>query len=149
MLMKRRKKRYLYFSIIAVIAIFLLIQLIPYGRIHSNPTVVSEPQWASPQTRDMAKKACFDCHSNETVWPWYSNIAPVSWLAYRDVAEGRRRMNFSDWNNYHLREAGELSSAINEGEMPPIQYLLMHTAARLTGVEKKQLIAGLSKTLGQ
>jgi len=66
--------------IIIVIALLLLIQLIPYGKNHTNPTVVGQPKWDSQQTRDLAKRACFDCHSNETIWPWYSNVAPISWL---------------------------------------------------------------------
>ena len=67
--------------VVAVLAgLFLAIQFVPYGRDHSNPPVIGEPTWNSPETRALAVRACFDCHSNETVWPWYSNIAPVSWL---------------------------------------------------------------------
>jgi len=140
-----------YFSIaIAVaLALFLLIQLVPYGRAHGNPPVVSEPKWDSPQTHDLAQRACFDCHSNATTWPWYSNVAPVSWLVYRDISEGRQRMNFSDWQNTYMRELGEISHVISEGEMPPLQYLLMHSSARLSAAEKTQLIDGLQKTVGQ
>jgi hypothetical protein len=132
---------------VVIIGIILLvvIQFIPYGKNHTNPQVVSEPVWDSQQTRDLAQRACFDCHSNETVWPWYSKIAPVSWLVYRDVAEGRRRLNFSDWQNSRLREPGELSSAVTEGEMPPFQYLLMHANAKLSSAEKTQLADGFSK----
>jgi hypothetical protein len=101
------------------------------------------------QTRDLAKRACFDCHSNETVWPWYSNIAPVSWLVYHDVEEGRNQFNLSDWQNSYLTDVGEFSEVISEGEMPPIQYLLMHSTAKLSAVEKEQLITGLQKSLGQ
>jgi len=79
------------------VSAFLLIQLIPYGHDHTNPAVVAEPAWDSTQTRDLAKRACFDCHSNEVVYPWYSNIAPVSWLVQHDVEDGRRRLNFSEW----------------------------------------------------
>jgi hypothetical protein len=129
--------------------LFIVIQFIPYGKNHTNPPVVSEPNWDSQQTRDLAKRACFDCHSNETTWPWYSNIAPVSWLVYRDVVEGRQRLNFSDWQNLHLREPGELASKISEGEMPPFQYLPMHPEARLTSAEKTQLINGLTSTLSR
>ena len=68
---------------------FLLMQFVPYGRNHSNPPVISEPHWDSPQTRELAVDACFDCHSNETNWPWYSNIAPVSWMVQRHTDEGR------------------------------------------------------------
>jgi len=60
--------------------VFIAMQLVPYGHAHTNPPVTGEPKWDSPQTRELAKRACFDCHSNETDWPWYSNIAPVSWL---------------------------------------------------------------------
>ena len=132
--------------IIIGVAVFLLIQLVPYGRDHANPSVVSEPKWDSPQTRMLAERACFDCHSNQTTWSWYSNIAPVSWLVYRDVVDGRRRMNFSDWQRLRLEEAGEIGSAIAEGEMPPLQYLLMHPSARLSAGEKEQLLNGLTKT---
>ncbi len=132
---------------IVVIGIILLvlIQLVPYGKDHSNPSVVSEPAWDSPKTRNLALAACYDCHSNETIWPWYSNIAPISWLVYRDVAEGRKHLNFTDWQSSRLREPGELASAVSEGEMPPPQYLLMHTAARLSSAEKTQLADGLQK----
>ena len=82
------------------VAIFLLIQLIPYGRDHTNPAVVAEPAWDLPETRALAVRACFDCHSNETIWPWYSNVAPISWLVQRDVDEGREKLNFSEWRVY-------------------------------------------------
>ncbi len=131
--------------VIIGIALFVVIQFIPYGKDHTNPPVVSEPVWDSQQTRDLAQRACFDCHSNETTWPWYSNIAPVSWLVYRDVAEGRSRVNFSDWQNTHSRESGELSSVVSEGEMPPFQYFLMHANAKLSAAEKTQLADGLTK----
>ena len=64
--------------ILGVLCLGLVIQLLPYGRDHTNPPVVAEPLWDSPQTRALAKRACFDCHSNETIWPWYTNVAPVS-----------------------------------------------------------------------
>ena len=131
--------------VIVAIAFFVVIQFIPYGKDHTNPPIASEPVWDSQQTRDLAQRACFDCHSNETVWPWYSNIAPVSWLVYRDVVDGRRRLNFSDWQNTRIREPGELASAVSEGEMPPFQYLLMHPTARLSAAEKTQLAVGLQK----
>ena len=125
------------------VAVFLLIQLVPYGHDHTNPPVVSEPNWDSQQTRDLAVRACFDCHSNETVWVWYSNIAPVSWLVTRDVEEGRSKFNFSDWQNYPVEEADELAEVIQEGEMPPAIFLLMHPEARLSNAEKELLINGL------
>jgi cytochrome c551/c552 len=129
------------------LVLFLLIQLIPYGRNHTNPAVVAEPTWDSPATRDLVKRACFDCHSNETVWPWYSNIAPVSWLVYHDVQEGRNRMNFSEWNSNFHPNVNELVGIIQEGEMPPAQYLLMHPNAKLSAADKQALISGLQKSI--
>jgi len=136
------------FGIILIlgIVVVLLIQLIPYSRNHTNPPVVEEPNWDSQQTRDLAVRACFDCHSNEVIWPWYSNIAPISWLVQRDADEGRQVLNFSDWRNHPPEEADELGEVIAEGEMPPSQYLLLHAQARLTSGEKDQLISGLYAT---
>ncbi len=105
--------------------------------------MVSEPAWDTSATRDLAQRACFDCHSNETVWPWYSNIAPVSWLVYYDVVEGRGKMNFSDWGRGFQPNVGEIAEVIQEGEMPPLQYLLMHPEAKLSATEKQALIDGL------
>lgn len=146
--MKQVTKIIIVLIIIGVVA-FLVIQLIPYGRKHANPPVVSEPRWDNPETRTLAERACFDCHSNQTSWPWYSNIAPASWLVYRDVIEGSRRMNFSDWQRLRLEEPGEIGSVIREGEMPPLQYLLLHASARLSAGEKEQLITGLANTTSQ
>jgi hypothetical protein len=147
--MKNRTIKIISIIIIVAIVLLVIIQFIPYGKDHTNPPVVSELNWDSQQTRDLTKRACFDCHSNETVWPWYSNLAPISWLVYRDVVEGRSRLNFSDWQNNRLEGLGELTSIINEGEMPPFQYLLMHSSAKLSSTEKSDLINGLQKTLGQ
>ncbi len=126
---------------------FLLIQLVPYGRNHANPPVVQEPAWDSPQTRELAMKACGDCHSNATTWPWYSNIAPVSWLVYRDTVEGRQKLNFSEWNRPQ-READEAAKSVQKGEMPMPIYGIMHPEARLTAAEKDALIRGLQATFG-
>lgn len=130
------------------IAVFVILQIIPYGRDHSNPPVVSEPQWDSPQTRQLAKDHCFQCHSNETEWPWYSNIAPASWLIYRDVVEARENFNFSEWDT-NPGFIGDLIEAVDEGEMPPIQYWIFHPQSRLTPEEKQQFKTGLQNTLGQ
>lgn len=126
---------------------FALIQVVPYGRNQTNPTVINEPNWDSPQTRELTQRACFDCHSNETVWPWYSNIAPVSWLTQHDTDEGRTVVNFSDWGKGREGErAGELGEVVSEGEMPPAVYLITHPEARLTAGEKEALARGLQAT---
>jgi len=105
---------------------------------------VREPNWDSPQTRDLAKRACFDCHSNETVWPTYAKIAPISWIVANHVSEGRRELNFSNW---HPREQNEAIETIIEGSMPPLYYTATHPAARLSAAEKQALIDGLQKTI--
>jgi cytochrome c551/c552 len=132
--------------VIALVALGLLIQLIPLPGRGANPAVVSEPNWDSPQTRALVKRACFDCHSNETVWPWYSYVAPVSWLVYNDTMEGRSRMNFSDWNT-KSRDVREIVGEIEEGGMPPAIYLPMHPSARLSDAEKQQLITGITNSI--
>lgn len=148
-------RKILYVVVAVLLAGFLLLQLVPYGRAHDNPTVVSEPNWDSPQTRELAQRACFDCHSNETVWPWYSNVAPVSWLVQRHVVEGREHLNFSDWNQNHAEhgdnghEAEEVGESVREGEMPPANYLFNHPEARLSDAERAALIAGLEATAAQ
>lgn len=132
---------------ISLVVLFVVIQFIPYGHAHDNPPVVAEPAWDSSATRDLARGACFDCHSNETDWPWYTNIAPVSWLATRDVDEGRRALNFSEWDTSGGGHTDEASEVVREGEMPPIYYGWLHSSARLTETEVEQLAAGLDATL--
>ncbi len=134
--------------IAAAAVLFAAMQIVPYGKDHSNPPIVSEPAWDSPETRAIAKRACFDCHSNETVWPWYSNVAPVSWLVQRDVEEGRERLNFSDWQKYAGSEnADEAAEAVQEGEMPPMIYLVQHPEANLSAEDKNLLVSGLNASL--
>jgi hypothetical protein len=133
-----------------VVVVGFIVLLLASGQ-RTNPPVVSEPNWDSPETRALAKRACFDCHSNETVWPWYSYIPPFSGMIIRDVQVGRTALNFSDWGSARgeARSAGEIAEVIGEGEMPPANYLRMHPTARLTQAEKEQLIAGLRATLAK
>lgn len=150
--------RKLVLIVVAVLAAgFLLIQLVPYGRAHDNPPVVAEPNWDSPQTRELAQRACFDCHSNETTWPWYASVAPVSWMVQHDVDEGRQHLNFSAWNQSRAEdgreeregnEPEEMGEVVLNGEMPPAQFLLTHPEARLTDAEKAALADGLAATAG-
>lgn len=127
---------------------FALIQAVPYGRTWTNPPVVREPVWDSPATRDLARRACFDCHSNETIWPWYARIAPISWLVRYDVDEGRSELNFSDWQSGDREgeRPGKIEREISTGKMPPFQYVSTHPGARLAAVEKRRLIDGLKAT---
>ena len=142
-----RWKSVLIVSSLALLALLLLAQLVPYGRDHTNPPVAAEPRWNEPATRALAQRACFDCHSNETAWPWYSHVAPTSWFVQNHVDEGRRVLNFSEWGTPQ-KEADEAGKEVREGEMPPRSYLLMHPEARLTEAERAQLARGLDATMG-
>ena len=123
----------------------VLIQAVPYGRAHDNPAVVAEPAWDTAQSRELAVVACFDCHSNETEWRWYSNVAPISWLVQHDVDEGRQILNFSEWNR--RQEADEAAETVREGSMPPRTYLLTHPEARLGDADLAALADGLDRTI--
>ncbi len=133
-------------AVAAALVLFGLIQLIPYGHNHTNPPVVKEPSWDSPDTRAIAVRACFDCHSNETTWPWYTSIAPFSWLIQHDVSEGRSRLNFSDWSRYY-RAMDELGEVIDRGDMPPQIYLITHPNANLSPDDRRYLIQGLMNSV--
>jgi heme-binding protein len=131
----------------AAAAVALAIQVVPYGRHHANPPVTREPAWDSPATRELAKRACFDCHSNETEWPVYASIAPVSWLVQHDVTEGRGVLNFSEWHRSQ-EGAKDASEEVRQREMPPATYRFVHAHARLSTVEMERLANGLVKTMG-
>jgi mono/diheme cytochrome c family protein len=139
-------KRVLVRGTVVALVVFLLIQFVPYGRSHSNPPITDEPEWDSPRTRALAVGACFSCHSNETKWPWYSNVAPISWLLQRDVDTGRAELNFSEWNR-EQDEAKDAAESVAEGEMPPLRYALVNSRARLTDAERRDLLRGLRATL--
>jgi len=130
------------------LVLLLLIQAVPYGRDHSNPPVRQEPAWDSPETRALAADACFDCHSNQTDWPWYSNIAPASWLIQHDVDDGREKVNFSEWDRPQ-EEADELAEKVRENEMPPSYYRWFHSKARLSSAEREALVRGFEAMFGQ
>jgi mono/diheme cytochrome c family protein len=135
-------------SVVAA-ALFLLLQVMPVGRMPSNPPVTGEPAWDSPQTRALAVRACFDCHSNETDEPWYSNVAPISWAVSDHVRSGRAKLNFSEFDK--PQADGDKSAEITEeGEMPPDYYTRfgLHSTAELTDAEVAQLVAGLRATPG-
>src|SRR5215471_16426808 len=132
---------------IGAVVLFALVQIIPYGRNHTNPPVVREPTWDSTQTRRLAQQACFDCHSNLTKWPWYTNVAPFSWLAYKDVTDGRATLNFSEWQRPQDADLGDIVDAARGGSMPPVQYKLIHAESRLSQAERDQLARGLQRTL--
>jgi cytochrome c551/c552 len=117
-------------------------QLVPVAR--TNPPVTGDVA-APPEVAALLRRACYDCHSNETVWPWYSRVAPVAWLVSHDVSEGREELNFSAWGDYpakrRAKKLKESREEVEDGEMPPWYYLLMHPEARLDDAERARLLA--------
>lgn len=134
--------------LVLIVVLGLAIQLVPYGRGHANPEVKREPDWDRARTRELFFRACKDCHSHESDWPWYSFVAPASWLVEHDVLEGRSHFNVSKWgpDEEHGDEAAKL---VREGEMPLWFYLPLHPEARLSDEEREELIAGLVATFGE
>lgn len=123
----------------------LIGQLVPYGRAHSNPPVVQEPAWDSPQTHTLFARACNDCHSNQTDWSQQSTFAPVAWLMQWAVDQGRAAFNVSEWPGGG-RNASDVAASVQNGSMPPEIYLSLHPEARLTPDEQQALIRGLKAT---
>ncbi len=131
-----------------LVLVIILMQLIPYGKNHENPPVVAEPEWDSPKTREMFFRVCADCHSNETKWPWYSKIAPMSWLVQYDVDEGREHFNISMWGVQKKNDGDDAAEEVREGNMPPWFYLIPRQDVKLSASETKEFIQGLVATFG-
>ena len=112
----------------------------------SDPLIsVNNQMPVPPQVLTILERSCYDCHSNKTRWPWYSNIAPVSWLVARDVADGRKRLNFSEWGAYNQKRRAskmeDISDEVDRGDMPLGKYLLIHRDAVLSSADKEALLA--------
>jgi Haem-binding domain len=134
------------------VAFALLIQLVPYGRSHTNPPRGPEPSWDSPRTLELARRACFDCHSGETDWPWYASVAPLSWRIQTHVDQGRAALDFTDFRPERrrvARSAGDAGRAVETLRMPPNDYAWMHTDARLNAEDRRELAAGLDSTFAE
>jgi hypothetical protein len=138
---------------VAIISLGFFVVVQPIHVLRDNPPVQSTVQWDSPQTEQLWNRTCANCHSNTTTWPWYSYIAPSSWLTTLHVHDARQAFNMSELDKVPAfikrqfpNNAGE---RIRMGTMPPPDYLILHPEARLSEAEKQQLIDGLEKTLGQ
>jgi hypothetical protein len=135
-------KKLLVRIVLILIVLFAIIQLVPVSR--GNPPVTADIP-TSPEVKAVLRRACYDCHSHETVYPWYSRVAPVSWLIAYDVAEGREELNYSTWERYNTEDRSENIheswETVDEGEMPPWYYTVMHPAARLTPEDRAILRA--------
>jgi hypothetical protein len=136
-------------------ALVLLLVTVAVGQAYvlpqDNPPAQVALSWDSERTRELAERACMDCHSSETLWPWYAKIAPSSWLTGAHVRGGRGSFNLSEINNVPAQRMARLpdrvEDAILEGRMPPRDYRLLHPLASLSAEEKEQLIAGLKASL--
>ena len=125
-----------------IVVILFLSQLIRIDR--SNPPVRSDIS-AGHDIEPILRRACYNCHSNETVWPWYSGLAPASWLVGSDVKEGRQLLNFSEWGIYagdvQSRKLAGIAKEIQEGDMPPWYYSIAHSESRLNASERNRIVA--------
>lgn len=117
----------------------------PFGMLASpdNGRVILRDAQIDPDTLALVQRACQNCHSEKTAWPWYSRVAPASWLLERDVQQARLHMNLSRWQDYSPEDRlvflSEIGSAVRNREMPVPRYLLLHPEARLTDAERQQL----------
>jgi hypothetical protein len=126
--------------------IFVVIQFL--GPVRTNPPVLPGGDLAAtnpppPEVMALLHTACYDCHSHETTWPWYAHVAPASWLVINDVIEGRQHLNFSEWPHgdpdLAVRKLDHISEALDDGDMPPAKYTLIHVNARLTPAQRQML----------
>ena len=139
------KRRWLLRSLLVLAALLVIAQFLPFGRV-DNPPVRQEPAWDSPRTRELAARACFDCHSNQSKRQWY-HLAPASWWVASHVEEAREHLNFSEFDR-EQEHAHEAAEEVEEREMPLRSYLLVHPEGRLTDAERAELVRGLAATLG-
>jgi Haem-binding domain len=125
---------------LSLLVALVAIQFVPIDT--SNPPVIGDVP-TSPAVKAVLRRACYDCHSNETEWPWYARVAPVSWLIARDVRKGRAELNFSTWNQYstqqRVKKLKETWEEVTAGEMPPWFYLPAHREARLAAEDRALL----------
>lgn len=135
--------------LIGAVITAVVIQFVPYGKTYTNPPIISEPNWDSLRTKELFNNACANCHSNQTTYPWYSKIAPISWLVAFDVEEGREHFNVSTWGVQKKNKGDEAAKELRNGDMPPWFYLPTHPEAKLTQEQTLELISGLEKTFGK
>jgi hypothetical protein len=128
--------------LLALAIVFVAIQFVPFGWWHDNPPVVDDAPWPDAAAASVARSSCYACHSNETDWPLYSYVAPMSWLVRNDVESGRDEFNFSDWDRSE-GDADKAVEVIQEGSMPPDRYTLAHRDASLSAEEQDVLVSAL------
>lgn len=123
---------------VGLIALLIVVQFVPVVRV--NPLERGQPPGPA-EVEALLERACYDCHSNETRWPWYSQIAPMSFLIARDVTEGRRELNFSTWSQYNerrkTRKLKEIAEQVEKGKMPQWYYVSLHPDAKLSAADRE------------
>jgi heme-binding protein len=146
-------KKKLKWILAVLVAAFALLQFTNPPR--TNPPVAHDLMAGSapPQIAAMLRAACYDCHSYETRWPWYSRVAPMSWQIAKDVSDGRKNLNLSDWpvndSKRAAKKVEDMSEQVGYGEMPPKKYTLIHADARLTESQRKELTDWLDSEAAQ
>lgn len=142
-------KRAVTIGLAALAVVFVAIQLVPVDT--ENPPVAADIDTPA-EVKTILRRSCYDCHSNETRWPWYSRVAPFSWLVSYDVAKGREELNFSTWSQLSTREQVEMLEetweAVSEGEMPLWYYLPAHPDARIRASDREVLQAWIRSGTG-
>ena len=116
--MRTRRRKVLLRAGLGLFAVAVLLQLVPYGRDHTNPPVTQDAPWPDGRARELATASCYDCHSNQTRWPLQTFVAPFSWMTARDVEQGRDKLNFSTWDQDD-GEADDAADAVADATMPP------------------------------
>ena len=141
-------RTFLKIAFITILVVFAAIQVRRPAR--ANPPVnparrIQATAQVPPQVNAILKRACSDCHSNETRWPWYTNVAPLSWWIVDHVNEGREHLNFSEWASYSTEDAAhlldEICQEVKQGKMPLENYVYLHPDARLSQADVNTLCA--------
>ena len=132
---------------ILIVVLLVVIQFVPIKTPSNNVNISNDLVSVEKLDGDVSvilKTSCYDCHSNQTPYPWYSHVAPVSWLVANDVKEGRAKLNFSDWklNNKRrkIRQLEDIKEQVQQGEMPMGIYTVIHKKAKLTESQKQLLV---------
>lgn len=142
----KRSSRILRWLVILVAVAFVIIQFVRPAR--TNPPIdpaksIEANLQVSPQVAAIFNRSCSDCHSNKTVWPWYTNVAPVSWFLIDHVNEGRHNMNLSEWGSYdkdkQSRRLRDMCEQVQDGEMPLSTYTPLHPQAKLSAADVKTI----------
>jgi len=133
--------------LIGLLALFLISQFIPANLpevINDNPTDLISNNDVPKNIEKMLRTSCYDCHSNETVYPWYSYVSPVKFLISKDTKDGRKHLNFSEWKNYSkadkLEALDDIGEEVEEGEMPMKIYPITHPNAKLNDSDREALV---------